>query len=115
VAARYAAALEGAQGIRLPHTAPWADPVWHLFAVEVDQRDAVRARLRELGVSTGVHYPTPIHLQPAYTRLGHGVGALPEAERSSARVLSLPMYPELRDEQVDHVAESLRAATEDGW
>jgi dTDP-4-amino-4,6-dideoxygalactose transaminase len=115
VAARYAAALEGAQGIRLPHTAPWAEPVWHLFAVEVDHRDAIRARLREMGVATGVHYPTPIHLQPAYTRLGHGVGTFPEAERSSARVLSLPMYPELRDEQVDYVAESLRAATEDGW
>jgi dTDP-4-amino-4,6-dideoxygalactose transaminase len=115
VAARYADALEGAEGIRLPYTAPWAEPVWHLFPVEVADRDAVRARLRDMGVATGVHYPTPIHLQPAYTHLGRGPGTFPEAERSAARVLSLPMYPELSDPQVDRVAASLRAATEGGW
>jgi dTDP-3-amino-3,4,6-trideoxy-alpha-D-glucose transaminase len=115
VAARYVRALEGAKGIRLPYTAPWAEPVWHLFPVEVAHRDRVRARLREMGVATGVHYPTPIHLQPAYTHLGRGPSAFPEAERSAARVLSLPMYPELSDAQVDRVAEGLRAATEVGW
>jgi dTDP-3-amino-3,4,6-trideoxy-alpha-D-glucose transaminase len=115
VAARYARALEGAKEIRLPYTAPWAEPVWHLFPVEVAHRDAVRARLGEMGVATGVHYPAPIHLQPAYTHLGRGPSAFPEAERSAARVLSLPMYPELSDAQVDRVAECLRAATEDGW
>jgi dTDP-4-amino-4,6-dideoxygalactose transaminase len=114
VAARYAEKLEGAKGVRLPYTAPWAEPVWHLFPVEVEDRDTVRERLRDMGVATGVHYPTPIHLQPAYTNLGHGLGTFPEAERSSARVLSLPMYPELTDAQVDHVAASLRAATEGG-
>jgi dTDP-3-amino-3,4,6-trideoxy-alpha-D-glucose transaminase len=115
VAARYVHALEGARGIRLPYTAPWAEPVWHLFPVEVAHRDGVRARLREMGVATGVHYPAPIHLQPAYTHLGRGPSAFPEAERSAARVLSLPMYPELSDAQVDRVAEGLRAATGGGW
>ena len=93
VAARYASALGGAEGVRLPYTAPWAEPVWHLYPVEVAHRDVVRERLRELGIETGVHYPTPIHLQPAYAHLGHGIGAFPEAECSAARVLSLPMYP----------------------
>jgi dTDP-4-amino-4,6-dideoxygalactose transaminase len=114
VAARYAAALEGAEGIRLPYTARWAEAVWHLYPVEVDDRDAVRARLWEMGVATGVHYPTPIHLQPAYTHLAHGPGTFPEAERSAARELSLPMYPELPDARIDRVAECLRAATEAG-
>jgi dTDP-3-amino-3,4,6-trideoxy-alpha-D-glucose transaminase len=112
VAARYARALEGAKAIRLPYTAPWAEPVWHLFPVEVANRDEVRARLREMGVATGVHYPAPIHLQPAYMHLGRGRSTFPEAEHSAARVLSLPMYPELSDAQADRVADALRAATE---
>jgi dTDP-3-amino-3,4,6-trideoxy-alpha-D-glucose transaminase len=113
VAARYTAALGGLRSVRLPYTAAWAEPVWHVYAVEVQHRDAVRARLRERGVATGVHYPTPIHLQPAYAHLGHAPGAFPEAERSAARELSLPMYPELTDGEVDYVAEVLLAATEE--
>jgi dTDP-4-amino-4,6-dideoxygalactose transaminase len=113
VAARYAAALAGAEGIRVPHTAPWADPVWHLYAVEVDCRDAVRERLHERGIATGVHYPVPVHLQPAYAHLGRGAGTFPEAERSAARVLSLPMYPALADADVDRVAAALRTAVEE--
>jgi dTDP-3-amino-3,4,6-trideoxy-alpha-D-glucose transaminase len=109
VAARYASALEGAEGVRLPYTAPWAEPVWHLYPVEVAHRDVVRERLGRLGIATGVHYPTPIHLQPAYAHLGHGIGAFPEAECSANRVLSLPMYPELSDAQVDRVADALLA------
>jgi dTDP-3-amino-3,4,6-trideoxy-alpha-D-glucose transaminase len=113
VAARYAEELEGADGIRLPYTAPWAEPVWHLYPVEVDRRDAVRARLGEIGIATGVHYRAPIHLQPAYTQLGRGPGTFPEAERSAVRVLSLPMYPELRNAQIERVVHGLRAAMED--
>jgi dTDP-4-amino-4,6-dideoxygalactose transaminase len=114
VADRYSAELGGVQGIRLPRTARWAEPVWHLYPVEVDRRDTVRARLREAGIATGIHYPTPIHLQPAYAQLGHGRGSFPEAERSAARVLSLPMFPELTDAQIDRVVEAVRAATERG-
>jgi dTDP-3-amino-3,4,6-trideoxy-alpha-D-glucose transaminase len=112
VAARYSAGLEEARPIRVPYTAPWAEPVWHLYAVEVDDRDAVRARLQAMGIATAVHYPSPIHLQPAYTHLGHPPGTFPEAERNAARTLSLPMFPELSDEQVDHTVEAVRAATE---
>jgi dTDP-4-amino-4,6-dideoxygalactose transaminase len=112
IAGRYGAALADVPAVRLPYTAPWADPVWHLYAVEVDGRDAVRARLEQIGVATGVHYPTAIHLQPAYAHLGHGHGAFPEAERSAARTLSLPMFPELLDAQVDRVVDAVRAAVE---
>lgn len=112
VAERYAAALAGNDAIRLPCTEPWAEPVWHLYPVEVDHRDAVRSALRERGIATGLHYPTPIHLQPAYAHLGHGPGSFPEAERSAARVLSLPMFPELTDAQVERVVEGLLEATE---
>jgi dTDP-4-amino-4,6-dideoxygalactose transaminase len=115
VADRYTTSLAGADAIRLPYTAPWAEPAWHLYAVEVDGRDAVRARLGEMGIATGLHYPTPIHLQPAYAHLGHGHGTFPEAERSAARVLSLPMFPELSDAQVDRVVDALHAATQGGW
>jgi dTDP-3-amino-3,4,6-trideoxy-alpha-D-glucose transaminase len=114
VADRYRAGLTDAQAVRLPSTARWAEPVWHLYTVEVDDRDAVRARLQEMGIATGVHYPTPIHLQPAYTQLGRGPGTFPEAERSAARTLSLPMFPELSDAQVDRTVAALRAVTEGG-
>jgi dTDP-4-amino-4,6-dideoxygalactose transaminase len=115
VAARYSAGLADSAKVRAPYTAPWADPVWHLYAVEVGDRDGVRARLQRMGVAAGVHYPTPAHLQPAYAHLRRGAGSFPEAERSAARVLSLPMFPELTDAQVDRVVEALREATEGGW
>lgn len=115
VAERYEEGLSGSKRIRLPYTAPWAEPVWHLYAVEVAHRDAVRAALEEMGIATGLHYPTPIHRQPAYTELGHDPGAFPEAERSAARVLSLPMFPELTDEQIDRVVDGLVTATKRRW
>jgi dTDP-4-amino-4,6-dideoxygalactose transaminase len=114
VADRYSAGLADVEDIRLPYTAPWAEPVWHLYAVEVDDRDAVRARLQEMGIATGVHYPAPIHLQPAYTHLRHRAGSFPHAERSAARTLSLPMFPELDDAQVDRTVAALRAAVDGG-
>jgi dTDP-4-amino-4,6-dideoxygalactose transaminase len=98
--------------VRPPHVEPWAEPVWHLYAVEVAARDEVRAVLAAYGIATGVHYPVPIHRQPAYAHLGHRSGAFPAAERSAERVLSLPMFPELRDDQIDRVVHALRAATE---
>jgi dTDP-4-amino-4,6-dideoxygalactose transaminase len=115
VAARYGAGLADAREIRLPYSAPWAEPVWHLYAVEVEDRDGVRVRLQEMGIATGVHYPTPIHLQRAYTHLGYREGEFPDAERSAARTLSLPMFPGLSDAQVDRTVEALREATEGEW
>jgi dTDP-4-amino-4,6-dideoxygalactose transaminase len=82
--------------------------VYHVFAVRVGQRDAVRARLADAGVQTGVHYPIPLHLQPAYRDLGYARGAFPVAERLAGEVLSLPMFPELTERQIEIVAGIIR-------
>ena len=93
-----------AYGFRpLPHV----DHVHHLHVVEVDDRNYVRDELYKKGIGTGVHYPTPIHVQPAYANLGYQLGDFPNTERAAGRVLSLPMFAELAPEQVMYVRESL--------
>ena len=82
---------------------------WHLFVVLAEDRDAFRAALRERGVETLVHYPEPIHLQPAYTALAGNV-SLAVSERLCERVVSLPLYPELTDAEAEQVAEAVLAA-----
>ncbi len=83
---------------------------YHLYVVRVQDRDRVRQRLAERGVMTGIHYPTPIHLMRGYSFLGLGAGHAPAAEQLAREVLSLPMYPELTDADVDHVCATLREA-----
>ncbi len=101
IAARYRQALPATLG----RVAARAGDVGaeHLFVVRHPDRDSLRRDLLAVGVGTGVHYPCPLHLQPAYQRDGDGPGSLPVAERLAATVLSLPMYPELSDAQVDTV------------
>ena len=110
VAGWYRAALTSVNGITLPHEAPGAHHVYHLFVVEVDDREAVRATLTEAGVGTGVHYPIPVHEQPAYADLGYRPQDLPVTAAAARRVLSLPIYPELGRAAVERVAETLIAA-----
>ena len=86
-------------------TDPRAEHAYHLFVVQVDDRDGVRARLAERGVGTGVHYPAAIHRMPAYADLD--APDLPHTEALTRRVLSLPLYPELREESVDSVVRAL--------
>ncbi len=84
--------------------------VHHLFVVRVPgRRDELRAFLAERGIGTGVHYPAPAHLQAPYAEFGGGPGSLPHTEQLAREVLSLPMYPELRDEDVAYAAEQVRA------
>lgn len=85
--------------------------VWHIYAVRVPQgkRDAMKDFLADRGVGTGIHYPVPIHLQDAALFLGYREGELPVTERVAKEVLSLPMYPELTDEQVGYVADAVKA------
>jgi len=80
----------------------------HLFVVYVDNRDAVRAQLEECGVHTAIHYPIPIHLQKAYRDLGYLKGDLPHAERAGERVISMPLYPEMTNDQAEYAARTLR-------
>jgi dTDP-4-amino-4,6-dideoxygalactose transaminase len=77
--------------------------VYHLYVIEVENRSHVQGVLAERGIATGIHYPVPIHLQPAYADLGLARGAFPRTERAAERILSLPMFPELTEEQIDLV------------
>jgi len=98
-------------GVDVPVTAEWADPVHHLFVVRSPARDELREALDAQGIQTGIHYPTPLHLQPALAPLlDHEPGAFPAAERRAREQLSLPMYPELAREQVAQVAAAIAAS-----
>jgi dTDP-4-amino-4,6-dideoxygalactose transaminase len=83
--------------------------VYHLYVVRTSRRDALLEHLKANGVAAGIHYPIPLHRQPAYASLGYGELSLPETERAAAEVLSLPMYPELTDEQLQHIAACVRS------
>lgn len=107
VAARFGDMLGGSDAIDLPAAMPWADPVYHLYVVEVDRRDEVSRLLAARGIATGLHYPVPLHLQPAYRELGYDAGGFPVAERRAGRLLSLPMFPELTDPEIEAVAKGL--------
>jgi dTDP-4-amino-4,6-dideoxygalactose transaminase len=73
--------------------------------IQVEQRDQFRRLLEQAGISTGIHYPLPLHLQPACSYLGYQRGDLPQTEACAARVVSLPMYPELTEQQLTYVVE----------
>ena len=83
------------------------DHVFHLFVVRTSHRDALREHLDAEGVASAIHYPTPIHLQPAYADLGQGVGSLPVAERLAGEICSLPVFPTIDDAQITRVAEAV--------
>ena len=96
----------------LPAEPTDAEPVYHLFVVRVRQRQRVLQALKDAGFGAGVHYPIPLHLQPAYAYLGYERGRFPHTECAADEVLSLPLYPEMTTSQVTQVAEALRAALE---
>lgn len=113
IVARYRAALADDARVRLVHEPAGTRPAWHLFTVQVPGRGAVYARLRERGIGAQVHYQ-PVHLQPWYRRsLGTREGDFPVAEAYYRGALSLPLYPTLRDEEVDRVVDELRRALQD--
>ena len=107
-AERYRQLLAGVPGLVLPWEAAYARHVYHIYAVRVSNRDAVLSRLSERGVGCGVHYPVPLHLQEAYRSLGYNRGDFPVAERCASEFLSLPMFPELTEPQIEYTAKVLR-------
>jgi dTDP-4-amino-4,6-dideoxygalactose transaminase len=108
IAAQYDSALAGSS-IAAPVRRPGAEHVYHLYVVRTARRDAVQARLREAGIGTGIHYPMPVHQQPAYAgRVATGPSGLHHTEAASREILSLPLYPELTDQQVAAVCRALR-------
>jgi dTDP-3-amino-3,4,6-trideoxy-alpha-D-glucose transaminase len=110
LAARYLRELEGC-GLTLPHEQSYAQAVYHLFPVRHPRRDALARALEERGVGTLVHYPIAVHLQPAFAAQGGRRGDLPVAEEAADTVLSLPLYPEMTDEQATAVVRAVREAT----
>jgi dTDP-4-amino-4,6-dideoxygalactose transaminase len=94
--------------LRRPAALARTTPAPHLYPVLVPSREALREHLAGRGIETGIHYPVPIHLQPAYAFLGHSRGDFPVSEEASETVLSLPLYPTLADDQVEAVISAVR-------
>lgn len=109
-AAAYDGALKTLPSVATPLSGGWGEHVFHQYTIRVPRRDAVQEALAEQGVTTAIYYPIPLHLQPAYASLGYKASSLPQSERACAEVLSLPMYPELSPEQIEHVANALANA-----
>ncbi len=110
IAARYDQLLREVDELVLPRTAPGCEHVYHLYVIQTPNRDGVTEYLREHGVMAQVHYPIPLHMQPAYAHLGVRRGAFPVSEALAERCVSLPIYAEMTEEQVRHVAETVKGA-----
>lgn len=108
LAARYRSALDGLPGIELLGTAVGCEHVYHLFVVRCRERERLKTDLQSQGIGTSVHYPLPLHLQPAFAGLGHGRGDFPVAEAAAREVLALPLYPELSDAAAGFVCEAVQ-------
>ena len=112
VASKYCDLLNGVEEIVLPKELPYAKHVYHLFVIQVtggsQKRDKLVSFLNENGISTGLHYPIPLHLQKCFSELGYKKGDFPVSEKLAENGLSLPMYPELSDAQIEYVCEKIK-------
>lgn len=95
--------------ILTPYVPPHVTPIYHIYCVRARDRDGLQKYLKARGIDTGIHYPIPLHLQPVYKNLGYKVGDFPHTEKAANEILSLPMYPELTDAQVEEIAEAVKA------
>jgi dTDP-4-amino-4,6-dideoxygalactose transaminase len=105
IAKRYIKNLRGVKGIEIKKPKEWAEPVYHLFVIETEKRSELQKELSKNGIATGIHYPIPLHLLKSFEDLGYRKGDFPVSEKCAERVLSLPMFPELKDEEVDRICE----------
>jgi dTDP-4-amino-4,6-dideoxygalactose transaminase len=105
-ASRYQSFLGATEdGIKIPVEPSWSKGVFHLYVVQVKNREKLQKRLGEVGIGTGIHYPVSLHLQKAYKDLGYGEGDFPVAEKAASQILSLPMFPGLTYAQQDRIAQ----------
>jgi dTDP-3-amino-3,4,6-trideoxy-alpha-D-glucose transaminase len=104
----YKEVLAGVGDLIFQKQAQYSTHIHHLFVVETEWRDALQEHLDVRAIQTGIHYPIPIHLQRAYNDLGYRQGDFPETERLAGRMLSLPMFPELRRDQIERVAGEIK-------
>jgi len=107
---RYSELLADVPGVILPMTAPGNEHVWHLYVIRVPRRDHVLRCLQDEGIQAGIHYPVPVHLQPAFRPFGYGPGDFPVAEAAAGQLLSLPLYPQITEEQQVRVVDAVRRA-----
>jgi dTDP-4-amino-4,6-dideoxygalactose transaminase len=108
-AATYNQLFQSLYAITIPfEPTKWSRAVYHLYVIRVDERDELQRHLTSCGIATGLHYPTPLHLQPAYASLGYGEGDLPGSEAAAREALSLPIFPQIRKEQQEGIVESAR-------
>ncbi len=107
-AKKYNELLNNTAGIITPYEADYAKHVYHLYVIRTEERDKLREELKSKGIATGIHYPIPLHLQPAYNYLGHKKGNFPITEKASQEILSLPMFAELTEEQIEEIVEIIK-------
>lgn len=107
-AARYRAHLAGIEEVRTPAELDNAKHVYHLYVIRAQERDNLQTFLNGNGIGTGLHYPIPLHLTQAYSHLEHKKGEFPVAEKLANEILSLPMYPELNEQQIEYVCKNIR-------
>lgn len=107
-AALYNTLLADVANVITPHEAKYAKHVYHIYAIRIRSRDALIKALADNGISCGIHYPVPLHLQKAYQHLGYGKGDFPIAEKCADEFVSLPMYPELPEESIRYVVEKIK-------
>ena len=94
--------------VSTPVSPAYIEPVYHLYVIQTEARSALQQHLTTAGIATGLHYPKPIHLQPAYAELNYQPGDFPVAEALAENILSLPIFPELTNEAVAYITEQIR-------
>ena len=104
----YDSFLEKIIGIKIPRIKAGFESTYHLYVIRAQNRDELQKSLKKIGIATGIHYPIPLHLQPAFKYLGYEKGDFPETEKVAKEILSLPMYPELNKKQIKFVADSIQ-------
>lgn len=108
IAAKYNAAFKDLPGIKTPVTKNYSNHIYHQFTLLADNREKIMAHLKEKGVGTAIHYPIPLHLQQCFAYMGEGVGAYPVAEAVAKKIFSIPVYPELTEEEIQYVIDAVR-------
>lgn len=96
--------------VKTPAEMEYGRHVYHIYAVRSQRRNELAESLKQKGIATGIHYPTPIHLQEAYASLGYKPGSVPHCEKASGEILSLPMFAELTKEEIEHVTKSVNGS-----
>jgi dTDP-4-amino-4,6-dideoxygalactose transaminase len=104
----YRKLLQGIPGIVIPREKPDVKHVYHLFVIRSQKRDKLLAHLNAKGIGAGLHYPTPLHLQPAYAALGYQQGNFPVAEKYAGEIISLPLFPELENGEIEYICETIK-------